>query len=316
MKPITTPVRHVVSALDFADVDFLTELFARAKRFEESDRAGTLPQALKGKIVATLFYEPSTRTRFSFEAAVQKLGGGLITAENAAGHSSAVKGETIEDTIRVVAGYADAIVMRHFEQGAAKRAAAVSPVPVINAGDGAGEHPTQAFLDVYTIHKELGGVNGRTIALVGDLRYGRTIHSLLPLLALYKGMKINLAAPRGLELPEEQRAFLDSRKIAVHECGRIDDAIADADVVYVTRIQKERFNNAADYEAVKGSYVFDAAALKKLKSGAIIMHPLPRVNEISGDVDRDPRAAYFRQARNGLYVRMALLDFVFSPGAD
>jgi aspartate carbamoyltransferase catalytic subunit len=299
-------LKHLVSASQLTP-EMLFELFGRADALQEQDRARTLQPVLQGRILATLFYEPSTRTRLSFEAAMQKLGGSVLSVENARDSSSAVKGETIADTVRVVSGYADAIVIRHFEQGTAAAAAEVSPVPVINAGDGAGEHPTQALADTYTIHRELGRLNDLRVVLVGDLLYGRTIHSLLPLLAQFPNLRIALVSPPSLRLPEALAAELVSGGVTLQETPQLDDAVQDADVVYVTRVQGERFASAAEYERVKDAYVLTLKTAEKLKQGAVIMHALPRLNEIAPEVDVDPRAAYFRQARNGLYVRMALL---------
>ncbi len=303
-------IKHVISTKQFTDRKELEAIFALADHIHESDDKGMPPHSLRGKILACLFYEPSTRTRFSFEAAMQKLGGGIITAENAAVHSSAVKGETLEDTIKIVSGYADAIVLRHFEEGSAKRAATVSPIPLISAGDGAGEHPTQALLDVYTMKKELGRLDNLNIALIGDLFYGRTIHSLFPLLALLKNIKVFLISPEELRVPQKYRDYLKEIKIPYKELTGFDSVLQDADVLYVTRIQKERFKNPADYEKMKDSFVINNKVLKKVKKGAIILHPLPRVNEIAPEVDHDVRAAYFRQAKNGLYLRMALLQML------
>lgn len=238
---------------------------------------------------------------------MQKLGGSVLSVENARDSSSAVKGESIEDTIRVVSGYADAIAIRHFEEGTAAAAAASSPVPVINAGDGIGEHPTQALADGYTIRRELGRLDHLRVALVGDLLYGRTIHSLLPLLAMYRGQEIALVSPPSLRLPARYVEALTRQGVTLHETDALNRAVEGADVVYVTRVQGERFPSAEEYEAVKDAYVLDVKTAERLKPGAVIMHSLPRLNEISPEVDLDPRAAYFRQARNGLYVRMALL---------
>jgi aspartate carbamoyltransferase catalytic subunit len=305
-------LRHVISARQFDDPDFLLGLFESANAMERDDKFRALTDPLRGRILATLFYEPSTRTRFSFEAAMQKLGGGVLTAENMRESSSATKGETIEDTIRIVSGYADAIAIRHFEQGTAQAAARISPVPVINAGDGVGEHPTQALTDVYTIKKELGRLGGLRVALVGDLLNGRTIHSLLPLLCLYKDVEIDLVSPWQLRLPLRNREELMEKHITFRESEKLDGVLEQADVLYVTRVQRERFASTVEYEAVKDAYILDAELANRLKPEAIIMHALPRVNEISPDVDANARAAYFRQAKNGLYVRMALLKYLLA----
>jgi aspartate carbamoyltransferase catalytic subunit len=303
-------LKHIISARQFDDPALLDRLFTAADAMQRQDAARTLPGLLHGRILATLFYEPSTRTRFSFEAAMQKLGGGVLTAENMRESSSATKGETIADTVRIVSGYADAIAIRHYEQGTAAEAARISPVPVINAGDGIGEHPTQALTDVYTIQKELGRVGGLRVALVGDLLNGRTIHSLLPLLALYKGITIDLVSPWQLRLPLRYREFLLERHIAFHESEKIEGVLELADVVYITRVQRERFALPEEYDAVKDAYIINSQVADALQPHAIIMHALPRVNEIAPEVDSNARAAYFKQAKNGLYMRMALLQYL------
>ena len=299
-------LKHLLSAQQFSP-ERLEELFVDADRMQADDKARRLFPVLRGRLLATLFYEPSTRTRLSFEAAMQKLGGSVLSVENARDSSSAVKGESIADTIRVVSGYADAIAIRHFEEGTAAAAAASSPVPVINAGDGIGEHPTQALADGYTIRRELGRLNHLRVALVGDLLYGRTIHSLLPLLAMYPGQEIVLVSPPSLRLPAHYVEALTGKGVNLRETDALDSAVEGADVVYVTRVQGERFPSAQEYEAVKNAYVLNVTTAERLKTGAVIMHALPRLNEIAPEVDLDPRAAYFRQARNGMYVRMALL---------
>lgn len=264
-------------------------------------------QPLKGKIMASLFYEPSTRTRFSFESAMIRLGGHVITAENAREFSSAAKGETIEDTIKVMNNYADVIVMRHHEIGSAKRAAAVSDVPVINAGDGAGEHPTQALLDLYTIQKLIGKLDGVSIALVGDLKYGRTIRSLIQLLSKYKNVKIYCISPRFLRIGDDIRDLLKKENIDFEESPDLDTVIKKVDVLYQTRIQKERFARESLYQKYKGCYEIRKDVAGAMKKQAIIMHPLPRVGEIHAEVDDLPQAAYFKQAKFAVLVRMALL---------
>ncbi len=260
--------------------------------------------------MATVFYEPSTRTRFSFEAAMMRLGGNVITTEAAGQFSSALKGETLEDSVKVISGYADAIVIRHPEVGSAERAAKASSVPVINAGDGGGEHPTQALLDAFTINEEIGHIDGIKVAMVGDLLNGRTIHSLLFLLGQYNNLKFQLVAPDQLQLPEDYKNFLDKKGFKYDEIDTLEKLDADTDVMYVTRVQKERFSDSAEYQRLKHFFVVDRHVTSKLKDKAIIMHPLPRVGEIAVEVDDDPRAAYFRQAKNGLYVREALLAHI------
>ncbi len=305
-------LKHIISARQFTDPEFLLGLFESANRMERDDVFRALTSPLRGRILATLFFEPSTRTRFSFEAAMQKLGGGVLTAENARANSSATKGESIHDTVRVVSEYANAIAIRHYQEGAAEEAARNSPVPIINAGDGSGEHPTQALADIYTIKKEIGWLTGLRVALVGDLLYGRTIHSLLPLLCLYSGVTIDLISPPQLRLPQRYRDYLTEKGIPFHEGERLEGVIEQADVAYITRVQGERFASREEYDAVKDVYVMDAKLADKMKPEAIIMHALPRVNEISPEVDGNSRAAYFRQAKNGLYIRMALLKYLLA----
>jgi aspartate carbamoyltransferase catalytic subunit len=265
-------------------------------------------QRLAGRLLATLFFEPSTRTRMSFESAMLRLGGQVITAEDAAESSSAAKGETIEDTIRIVESYADLIVIRHPRSGAAEIAASVASVPIINAGDGAREHPTQALLDLFTIQQELGRIDNLTVALVGDLRYGRAPRSLAMLLTRTTGNTIIMVAPPGIGMSPDVLDALRFGGVTTRQEPDLLAAARVADVVYMTRVQKERFPNEAEYLAARGSYRFGPEHLAALRRDAIVMHPLPRVDEIDPSVDADPRAAYFRQARNGVYVRMALLD--------
>lgn len=267
-------------------------------------------EMLAGKILAALFYEPSTRTRLSFESAMQRLGGNVITADGLQ-FSSMYKGETIEDTIMMAGGYSDIICMRHPEVGSADKAASVSPVPFINAGDGPGQHPTQALLDLYTVSQERGTIDGLHIAMVGDLKFGRTVHSLTQLLTLYKNIRFTFVAPDALKMPEKVTSLLQKNGINYDESSDLHDAL-DADVLYMTRIQKERFDDQSQYEKLKDSYVLSAKQLKGKK--VTVMHPLPRVHEIATDVDALPNAAYFRQARNGVPVRMALIAQMLGEG--
>jgi aspartate carbamoyltransferase catalytic subunit len=240
-----------------------------------------------------------------------RLGGSVISTENAAEFSSVAKGETLEDTVRILNGYADVLVIRHYEVGSAKRAASVSRVPVINAGDGAGQHPTQALLDLYTIHKEIGSINGLHIAMVGDLAQGRTVRSLTYLLSKFQNIRIYFVAPPLLKMKEDILDHLREKNVWYAEETDLDKVLPEVNVVYQTRIQKERFGDRiADYEACRGVYMINSDSLRLMKADAIVMHPLPRLDEIAMEVDSDPRAAYFRQAQNGLYVRMALLRMV------
>jgi aspartate carbamoyltransferase catalytic subunit len=298
------PVKHIV-AVDQFDRAWLESLFTEADRLR-SDRNVDGP--LKGKILATLFYEPSTRTRLSFESAMLRLGGEIISTENAREFSSAIKGETVEDTVRIVSGYADGIVIRHYEMGAAARAARTSPVPIINGGDGPGEHPTQALLDLYTIHNELGRIDDLKVALVGDLRFGRAARSLALLFRQTRNVELVFVAPDAVPMGDDIKDALDASGIAWREEPDLEKAMSEVDVVYQTRIQRERFATPDEYSAAKGIYVITPETMKSLPEHGIVMHPLPRVDEIHPDVDNDRRAAYFRQAHNGVHIRMALLN--------
>ncbi len=300
-------MKHIISGKQFANKKLLEKILKRASAFELSDKKGKVPKLLKDKIVACIFFEPSTRTRLSFETAALKLGAQVISVENALASSSAYKGETLEDTTKIINGYADIFVLRHPESGAAERASKVSKIPVINAGDGAKEHPTQALLDLYTINKEHKKLENLTLVFVGDLLYSRTIHSLLPLLAEYKNNKFIFVSPLELALPKDYTNLLDEKGIGFTQSRDLDSALKVADVVYMTRVQKERFSKVASYNKVKDIFLLKKEHLNIMKKNAIIMHPLPRINEIDPEIDLDSRAAYFRQAKNGLYVRMAVL---------
>lgn len=295
------PFTHLTSTRQLTRAD--TEEILRVAKEMESLRVKGKTDLLKGKILASLFYEPSTRTRLSFEAAMIRLGGDVLTAEGIQ-FSSLYKGETIEDTMEMVGKYADIIAMRHPDQGSADIAASASKVPFINAGDGPGQHPTQALLDLYTILSECKTIDGLHIAMVGDLRYGRTVHSLCYLLGLYENIRLTLISPEELTMPEKVTSFLKEKNIPYEEKDDIHAGL-DCDMIYMTRVQQERFADKSEYERLKLKYILTAKHLEKKK--AIIMHPLPRVGEISTDVDTLPNAAYFRQASNGVPVRMALL---------
>jgi aspartate carbamoyltransferase catalytic subunit len=307
----TMRLHHVIEAQQF-DLPMINHLFEAAAEMETLvARGGT--DEYRSRLMATLFYEPSTRTRFSFEAAMHRLGGRVISTENAAEFSSVAKGETLEDTIRIMNGYVDVIVLRHSEVGTSKRAAAVSRVPIINAGDGVGQHPTQALLDLYTIHKEIGSIDGLKIAMVGDLAQGRTVRSLAYLLSKFKDIKMYFVAPPLLKMKDDILDHLQEHGSWFSEETTLDRVLPEVDVVYQTRVQKERFGDRiADYESCRGIYVINQNSLRLMKPNAIIMHPLPRLEEISMEVDQDRRAAYFRQAQNGLFVRMALLTALLS----
>ena len=287
------------------EIDTLIKI---ASDFEKELKRRDALSLLKGKILATLFYEPSTRTRLSFEAAMQRLGGGVI-GMGSVESSSVAKGETLGDTVRTVCQYADVIVVRHPRTGSAKEAADVAPIPVINAGDGTGQHPTQALLDIYTIKKETGSLKNLTIAMVGDLKNGRTVHALVEVLSLFQ-TRLYFVSPGGLRMPEAITANLKGKGIDVVETEDMLEAASESDLLYMTRIQKERFEDLSEYERVKGYYIIDGDFLGKLKKKITILHPLPRVNEISPKVDTYPGAAYFRQVRNGVFIRMALLAMV------
>ncbi|KAF9312405.1 hypothetical protein BG003_006316 [Podila horticola] len=298
--------RHILSSKQF-DRNELHALFSLAHEMRtQVERNGSI-DLLRGKVMCSMFYEPSTRTSCSFAAAMARLGGSVVSADGSS--SSVVKGETLADTVRTLGCYGDLIVLRHPDPGSAATAAKFSKVPVINAGDGIGEHPTQAFLDVYTIREELGTVNGLTITLVGDLKNGRTVHSLVKLLAYYH-VTLNFVSPPSLRMPESVKAELSQAGVIINEYTDLNDVIAESDVVYVTRVQKERFSDLEEYERVKSAYIINNKMMSKAKTQMVVMHPLPRVSEIEPEVDFDQRAAYFRQMRYGLYVRMALLALV------
>ena len=302
-------IKNIIRAQQF-NREFLSELFSVAREMEIIVKSGG-SNMLTHKVMATLFYEPSTRTRLSFESAMRKLGGEVISTENAREFSSAAKGETLEDTIRVVEGYADVIVIRHYESGAAERAAGIATIPIINAGDGAGQHPTQSLLDLYTIQKELGRIDGLSIAMVGDLANGRTVRSLSYLLGKYDKITIYFVAPEVVKMKQDIKTYLKRHKIQFYEEGNLREVATKVDVIYQTRIQKERFGERIeDYEKARGKYIINKKILEVMKKDAIILHPLPRIDEINPEVDADPRAAYFRQAQNGLYIRMALLKML------
>ena len=302
-------LKHVIESQQFSR-SLLDELFALTDDIKSEPHRYS--GRLNGRVMAALFYEPSTRTRLSFEAAMLRLGGSTMGTDNAREFSSTAKGETLEDTIRIVSGYSDVIVLRHNEEGAAKRAAGVSSVPIINAGDGPGQHPTQALLDLYTIRQELSHVDGIRIAMVGDLANGRTVRSLTYLLSKFKDIKIWFVAPPQVAMREDLKEHLTEHNIPWVETEDLDAVLPEVDVVYQTRIQKERFADPAAYLALKGIYRIDNRSLGLMRKYSIVMHPLPRVDEIAPEVDSDPRAAYFRQAHNGLHIRMALLNILLS----
>ena len=296
-------MKHLISIDDLSREE-IVRILDKAEEFEDVALGLRSCKILEGKILANLFFEPSTRTRISFETAMKRLGGEVVNV-SAQEASSMAKGETLADTIRVISNYCDAIVIRHFLEGAARFAAENSSVPVINAGDGAGQHPTQTLLDLYTIRKECRRLEGLTIALVGDLKYSRTIHSLIKALKLFKN-KIYLVSPEVLSLPEEFLEELDGNA----ERAKLEEIIESVDVLYVTRIQKERFLDEEEYRRVAGSYGITPEIVSRMKDSAIILHPLPRVDEIDVRVDSTRQARYFKQAFYGVPVRMAILSEV------
>lgn len=298
-----------VLAIDDLGKDEIASILEQAARHEEKSQSTPKLDLLTGRILATLFHEPSTRTRLSFESAMKRLGGDVISVAEAAKSSSAAKGETLADAARVVSGYADVIVQRHPAVGSAQQAAAGATVPVINGGDGTGEHPTQALLDLHTIQRERGQIDGLRVGLGGDLRHGRTVHSLSRALAHWD-VTLHLISPPALAMPTEISTEIVERGLTVQETDDLAAAMTACDVLYVTRIQRERFADPAEYERLKGSYVVNRALVERTNPEITIMHPLPRVDEIATDVDDLPGAAYFRQATNGVWVRMALLALV------
>jgi aspartate carbamoyltransferase catalytic subunit len=290
----------------------LEYLFALAEQMRIMVQREGSSNILRGRVLACLFYEPSTRTSSSFIAAMSRLGGSVIPI-NEVRYSSVTKGESLPDTIRTLECYADVIVLRHPEVGSAQTAAGAASKPVINAGDGVGEHPTQALLDIFTIEETLGGIDGLTVGMVGDLKYGRTVHSLTRLLSQFD-IRLRFVSPEPLRLPRELVEELEAKRVPYRETSDLAEVMAEVDVLYVTRVQKERFTDVAEYERVKDSYVITPQTMSQAKQRMILMHPLPRVGEIAPTVDGDPRAAYFRQMENGMYIRMALLAAVLGRG--
>ncbi|MDD3034061.1 MAG: aspartate carbamoyltransferase [Bacteroidales bacterium] len=292
--------RHLISIHDFTKEDIL-DVLRMAAEFEKNPSQ----PILHDKVIASIFFEPSTRTRLSFETAANRLGARVIGFSDA-GNTSVSKGETIKDTIKMVSNYADLIVMRHPLEGSARYASEVSRVPVINAGDGANQHPSQTLLDLYSIQKTQGTLDNMKIDVIGDLKYGRTVHSLLQAMSHFSP-SFTFTAPEELKLPEEYKIFLRDRGIPFRETDGLTDGFSDADIIYMTRVQRERFTDPIEYERVKNIYSLNASMLEGTKPGMKILHPLPRVNEISYDVDDSNHAYYFEQARNGVYTRMAII---------
>ncbi len=293
-------MKHVLSSDQYTR-ESLEELFELAEKIRTNPKEYS--HKLDDKIIAIMFYEPSTRTRLSFETAALKLGAKIITTENAGEFSSAAKGETIQDTVQVIAGYADALVIRHKSDTSAIDAASVEKLPILNAGAGKGEHPTQALLDIYTIKRKKGKIDGVKVAILGDLLYGRTIHSLIKLLSLYENIEIYGLSKEAFALPQEYIDMLKKKGIEYKKCNSFEELPRDLDIIYHTRIQAERFEG----DFGKEEFIINKEVLDTFSDHTILMHPLPRVIEIATDVDDDPRACYFEQAHNGLYIRMALL---------
>lgn len=304
-------LQDILSADQF-DTDLLELVISEAKGMQKIVETKGATDILHGKIMTALFYEASSRTFSSFITSMQRLGGGFVPLQGVT-YSSVSKGETMPDTVRTFASYTDIVVIRHPEVGSARIAAEFCDKPVVNAGDGVGEHPTQALLDFFTITKRFGSLNGLQIAMVGDLLNGRTIHSLLKLISLYQGVTVHLISPELLRLPKELFDRVSERGLTITQSERLDDVVGKADVLYITRVQKERFTDLDSYERVKHYYIITPETMKHVKKTAIVMHPFPRVGEISMDVDLDPRAWYIReQMRNGMFVRMALLKLILS----
>jgi aspartate carbamoyltransferase catalytic subunit len=298
--------RDLISITDYSKEEYL-KIMSLAAEFE----ANPNQDLLQGKVVASLFFEPSTRTRLSFETAISRLGGRIIGIADP-GSSSTSKGETLHDTIKMVSNYADLIVMRHPLEGAARYAAEVSRVPVINAGDGANQHPTQTLLDMYSIVKTQGSLDNLNLFMVGDLKYGRTVHSLLMAMSEFENPIFNFIAPPELQMPQEYKMYLRNKGIRFFEHREFTDIISEADIIYMTRVQKERFSDPIEYEQVKNVYILRNAMLEKTKPNVKILHPLPRVNEIHTDVDQNEKAYYFTQARNGVFTREAIISHIMN----
>src|SRR6056297_210784 len=295
--------KHLVSISDFTKDDIF-KILELAAEFEKNP----VQNLLSDKVIATLFFEPSTRTRLSFESAISRLGGRIVGFTEA-GSSSVSKGESLADTIRTVSQYSDLIIMRHPIEGSARYASEVASVPIVNAGDGANQHPTQCMLDLYSIKKTQGTLENLNIFLVGDLKYGRTVHSLMMAMSNFNPT-FNFISPEALKMPDEYKHFLDSKGITYYEHTEFTDIISEADVMYVTRVQRERFSDPMDYERVKNAYVLRRDMLKDTKDNLKILHPLPRVNEINEDVDDSKQSYYFTQAMNGVYTRMAIITSI------
>lgn len=295
--------RHLIDIMDFSTEE-LDEIFELANEIISGEEK--FSQVCRGKLLATLFYEPSTRTRLSFESAMMRLGGKVIGFSDARS-SSVSKGESIADTIRVIGCYADIAAMRHPKEGAPKIASMYSPIPVINAGDGGHQHPTQTLADLLTIKSIKGTMFNLKIGCCGDLKFGRTVHSLIKAMSRYEGNSFTLISPKELKIPDYVKKELDNKNVEYSETSNLENVIDSLDILYMTRVQKERFFNEEDYVRLKDSYILDREKMSRAKEDMIVLHPLPRVNEISYEIDRDSRACYFKQVKYGMYVRMALM---------
>jgi aspartate carbamoyltransferase catalytic subunit len=298
--------KNLISITDFSKDEYL-KIMELSQNFEKNPNQALL----KGKVIATLFFEPSTRTRLSFETAINRLGGKIIGFSDS-NSSSVSKGESLHDTIKMVSNYADLIIMRHPLEGSARYAAEVSDVPVINAGDGANQHPSQTLLDMYSIIKTQGRLDDINIFMVGDLKYGRTVHSLLMAMSQFENPIFNFVAPPELAMPDEYKLFLTQQGIRYFEHLEFNEIINQADIIYMTRVQKERFIDPVEYEKVKNVYILRNEMLINTKPNVKILHPLPRINEIHTNVDQNPKAYYFTQARNGVYTRMAIISHLLN----
>jgi aspartate carbamoyltransferase catalytic subunit len=298
--------KSLISITDFTKEEYL-KIMELSRKFEENPSQSLL----KGKVIATLFFEPSTRTRLSFETAINRLGGKIIGFSDS-NSSSVSKGETLHDTIKMVSNYADMIIMRHPLEGSARYAAEVSDIPVINAGDGANQHPSQTLLDMFSIMKTQGRLDDINLFMVGDLKYGRTVHSLLMAMSQFRNPIFNFIAPPELAMPDEYKLFLSQKGIRYFEHLEFNDIITQADIIYMTRVQKERFIDPVEYEKVKNVYILKNEMLENTKPNMKILHPLPRINEIHTNVDSNPKAYYFTQARNGVFTRMAIISHLLN----
>lgn len=298
--------KNLISITDFSKEEYM-KIMELSRQFEERP----IQSLLKGKVVATLFFEPSTRTRLSFETAINRLGGKIIGFSDS-NSSSVSKGETLHDTIKMVSNYADLIIMRHPLEGSARYAAEISDVPVINAGDGANQHPSQTLLDMYSIMKTQGRLDDINLFMVGDLKYGRTVHSLLMAMSQFNNPIFNFVAPPELAMPDEYKLYLSNMGIRYFEHLEFNEIINQADIIYMTRVQKERFIDPVEYEKVKNVYILKNEMLANTKPNVKILHPLPRINEIHTNVDNNPKAYYFTQAKNGVFTRMAIISHLLN----